>query len=323
MNAILRAIIQVVAYADSSPGNNPLQRYADWKRDFQQIPVQNPRSDAYQLAIGETRQLFSGVRTMALDGTSAFSVALLTGTKDHYRFTWTGGTNPVFRTNRNVDLSGLNVTVTVLANGTVTMARSTGTFSAVSVGDVVWVPTTDVGITSPFDLSNRGFWTVLAVSGATLTLERSGDFDGFGEVVAVTALGQFIVFASSGVQVGDTLEVSAGFASPTQRAFPVVGVTPQYIEVVSNPAVAGETAITPGAAGLIAYTSAKRFLHLEADQECLVLLNGDTGTTSRVSPWIAGDQAKPGVFLKTGPAWSLSVTNRAPRVLNLTVLSAE
>jgi hypothetical protein len=64
-------------------------------------------------------------------------------------------------------------------------------------------------------------------------------------------------------------------------------------------------------------------MRIEADQEMIVRLNGDTGNTNRVEPIISGDEDFSGWFEKTGTVWKLVMINRSTRVSNLTVMSAE
>lgn len=230
MGAILRIVKQIVAFGDGSPTNHPKLRYVDWNRDISDIPVQNPRSEGHTIAPGAEKVIFDGTRTTFIDGTTAFSVALVPGTSDRYRFRWTGGTNPGFRTDRALDLTGATVSVIINQNQTVNLNITAGTptFAGVVAGDTLWIPTIDDGVTSPFSPANHGFWTVIAATSASLTLQRPTDcdFEALTETgVVVTAANQVQSFSAAGVQVGDSLDVSLGFAPATLRNFRIVGVT--------------------------------------------------------------------------------------------------
>lgn len=325
MTAFLRIIKQLVAFGDATSTSNPRLRYVDWSRDLSDLRVSRPRSEQHTLAPSEEKTLFDGGRSLLLDGTTAFQVKLLSGTSDTYQVRWTGGTNPGFRTDRALNLSGATVVVTVFSNSTATMAVTSGSFASVQVGDTLWVPGTEEGVTSPFNAANQGFWKVLAASATTLVLTREADvdFEAYGESVSVTSAGQMVAFSATGVQAGDKLDVSAGFAASTQRTFPIVRVTPKYLEVTSTAIVPEETGITPGAAGFLVYTAAKAFVYVEADQDCVIRVNGDTSSIQRVSPWIAGDSSKVGSYERTGPTWSMKVLNRSSVPLNVTVISSE
>jgi len=298
----------------------------DWNRDLSDLRVANPKSESFVLSAGQTKTLFDGTRSLALDVTTNLSVALVAGETDRYRFRHTSGADPLFRTDRALDLDGATIDVVVNANSTATLDISGGSFAGVQVSDIVWIPGAEESVTSPFDAVNRGFWVVLAADNAQLVLGRENEenFEAFGETaIAITDAGQFVAFSSNGVQIGDKLEVSAGFAASTLRTYPVVDVTSKYIEVTSGAIIPGQSGIAPNVAGFQIYTSSKSFVYLEADQDCVIRANGDTGSTQRVSPWIAADDTKVGSYERTGPTWSMAVVNRSSRPLNLTVITCE
>ena len=320
MATSFRLITQLVAFGDSG-ASNPSLRHLDWRRDISGLQVTNPRREAYDIPAGQERVIWDGTRALTVDGTTEFEVELVAGKADRYRFRHTGGTAPGFRTDRALDLAGDSVTATVNANDTLTLVTD-GSFAAVQAGDTLWLPSTDEIDTSPFSSTNRGFWVVLSANATTVVLERPGDFEGVSEAdIAVTDADQVQAFSASGVQVGETLEVLAGFVSATQRSYTIEDVTPSYLEVQSQPPIPNETGITPGADNFLVFTSVASFVYIEADQECAVKVNGDTGTKQRLSPWLAGD--KVGQYMKTGPVWSLSVLNRSPLTAHVDIISVE
>lgn len=325
--ANLRVIKQLVAFGDSLSTNNPRLRYVDWNRDISDLEVQNPRSESHILAPGQEKLLFDGTRTLAVDGTTELSVALVPGEADRYRFRFTGGTNPVFRTNRGLELSGASVSVVLNANSTATMTvAGDGGFESIVAGDTLWVPGTEESISSPFHAANQGFWLVMAATATSLTLTRPSntDFEAYTQsAVSVTADNQIVAYSSAGVQVGDRLEVGGGFVATTWRTYSIVGVTPSYIEVVSTAIIPSETDILPSAAGFKVFTSLKSFVYIEADQDCVVRVNGDTSNCQRLAPWLAGDSAKPASYERTGPTWALTVVNRSTVAMSLTIVSVE
>src|SRR5690606_14922263 len=96
--------------------------------------------------------------------------------------------------------------------------------------------TGDAALSSPFNVLNGGFWSVLARTSTVVTVVRPNgeSFSGTSEAVALTSDAQLQAFSSSGVQVGDTLEISGGFSAVTQKAFEVSTVTPGWVEFVST-----------------------------------------------------------------------------------------
>jgi hypothetical protein len=324
----LTIISQALAYDDLGANSNPTQRPIDWKRTIAQIPVENPSTDKFTVAPQASKLVFDGSRSTSIDGTTSFSIAPspLDGTR--YRIAYESvGTAPVFRTARSIPAVGIALTLVVGSNLAVTVTAASGTpFAAAVAGDVAFIPGVTTGDSaSPFNSLNEGYWTVLAATGATMTMARAAGevFNGVSEVVTTSSTAQLQVFSTAGVQVGDTVELVSGFASTALRSYDIVGVNPKWIEVISTLALASQTGILPGSSGLLIYTAAKRWIGIESDQECVVRLNGDTGSFNRVAPWIPGDRAFVGEFKMTGPVWMLEVVNKSSVPANVLVLSAE
>ena len=318
------------AYSDTPNSSNPLRRYVDWKRPLAGLTVGNPHSEEYTLAAGETRTIFSGVRSTAIDGTSAFSVALSPLDPTRYRFAFTGGTNPVLRTDRALTLSGIAVSIVVNANASVNMTLpggSASTFAAVQAGDIVYLPGTSTGdAASAFNALNTGYWQVLSVvTSLNLALARlSGEvFEATAETVTPADSTSVQAYSAAGVQVGDSVEVSAGFASVTLQSFDVVAVTSTWFEVTSTLPLPAETGIVPTAAGLSFYRYTKSLVYIETDQEVVIRTNADTGSTQRLAPFEAGNPDKVGAYMKTGPTWSLDILNRSTREARVLLVLAE
>jgi hypothetical protein len=317
---------KAVAFGDPTATNNPSRRNFDWSRQYT-VSVANPRSFHETIEAGTSKTIFSSTRSTSLDGTSAFSSAASALGGGRYRFTWTGGTNPGLRTDRALTLTGQAVTVTVNADQSANLSLGAGTFGATAVNDIVFIPDVTTGDSaSVFNVANVGFWQVIAVLSSTnIQVQRlSGEaFVATGETVTLASNGQLQAFSASGVQAGDKATISAGFAAVTQKTFTVAQVTSTWFEVVSTTAIPAEAGKLPGSAGLVFYPGAKTFLRVEADQECVVQLNGDSGTSIRVSPVAAGDTEQVGWFEKYGPVWSLVVINKAAATLSIDVFSAE
>ncbi len=317
-----------LAHSDPTSSSNPALRNVDWKRSIQGIQVENPKSEGpLMIPPGVEKVIFDGTIALGVDGTTAFSLILSTMAADVYRLTATAGTSPAFRTDRALDVSTISLTLAVQSNATLVVTAGTGTpFAALLAGDEVFIPGLLTGdVSGPFNALNQGRWKVLATggSGANVTLVRDGDFQGIGEVVIPTLASQFIGFSSDGVQPGDSLELSLGFADSARKTYEIVAVTPKWVEIKSSTALANETGILPTAAGIQIFTSSKRFLQIEADQECVLRLNGDTSSLLRLSPWLAADPEQVATFQKVGPTWKLSILNKSSQTLRVTVLSAE
>ena len=326
MDAFLNTTFQIQAYADRPANSNPRLRAVDWRRDLAGQAVSNPKSESVQLIAGETRTLFNGTRTTTLDGTTAFTVSLSTLESGRYRFTRVAGTDPTLRISRGLTLNTVSVTAVALSNGSLTMTvPGPAAFTGVVAGDIVFVPNTNTGDTANvFSISNGGYWVVLAVlSPQSLSLSRlpGASFEGVSEVVTLTSNSQLRAYSAAGVQVGDSVAISSGFAVATRKTYGVVAVTDTFFEVYSSLPLPLETSVIPTAAGMVFYSSAKNTLYIEGDQEFVVQLNGSTDFSQHVSPVLAGEL--PGPYYKNGPAWSLTVVNMSSTSLNLMVIGAE
>lgn len=328
-NATLNLSSADLAYGDVPPNSNPAKRYVDWKSNISGLIVSNPKTQPFDLAPGELLTVFDGTRSTSIDGTTTFSITLSPIDSIRYRFTATAGTAPAFRTDRALTLSGNTLSVTVNVNNSVTLAITAGggNFSAVLVGDVVFIPDTTTGDSaSPFNVSNVGYWKVIGAVSSNIQLVRPDgeSFSALTEVgVVLTSNSQLQAFSPGGVQVGDKVEVSAGFAAPALKNYEVVAVNPSWVEVISTVALANQTGIMPGAAGMVFYSVAKRFVKIFADQECVVRANGATDDTQRMTPWQAGDDSFFAEYSKTGVMWSLKILNRSSTTLNINVISVE
>lgn len=328
MNGTLKLNSNILAHGDAADSSNPAKRYVDWTTK-RSISVRNPKAEAFVVDPGASLTVFSGVRSTSIDSGSEFTLSLSTLASDRYRFTWTGtGANPAFRTSRGLTLSGHVVTLTANANTTLTMVATAGDFSSVQVGDTLFIPDTTTGDSaSPFNVLNVGYWLVMAKSldGSTLQLARpvGQPFTGATEVVTPSSNTQVLAFSATGVQVGDSVRISAGFGGVIPGTYIVQAVTPTWFEVIATQPLPVLATAVPGVTGMLFYTSAKRFIRVEADQDCVVRLNGDSGNSNEIDPFDAGDPEGTGWFEKGGVCWQAVVVNLSNVSLNLLVISAE
>jgi hypothetical protein len=107
-----------LAYSDQKPGNNPMIRNFDLKYSLDGVAANTPLSQNLVVPPMTAVTVFSGVRTVATDGTTQMSTSLPYPSLNTYRFSWTGGTNPQLRTNRVTGASN-STQVVVLLNGSV------------------------------------------------------------------------------------------------------------------------------------------------------------------------------------------------------------
>lgn len=329
MDAFINIFQKIQAYGDRSISTNPVLRNVDWSRNIQGMSVVDAQAQAFTLDPGATKLVFDGTRTTTIGPATAFDVSLSPLDPSIYRFTWSG-TNPTLRTDRAMALTGRTLTFTVLANNSVELVVSgagTNDFTGVLPGDTVFIPNTNTGdSSSPVSVLNSGFWLVLSVLSSTkLSLSRfpGKDFEAVGEAVVLSSNDQLQAFSTTGVQVGDKVDITSGFATATQQTFTVETVTSKFFEVVSTSALPAQTGIAPTATGMVFYTDAKSVLYIEADQSLFVRLNGSTDGSQRIDPFESANPDRVGTYFKRGAAWSLTLVNRSTVTSNVLVISAE
>jgi hypothetical protein len=323
--ATLNVLHTILSYGDDQSAGSPLRRYIDWARRLLGIEVENPLDNEYTIPAGGSLTVFNGTRATSIDGTTQFTLSKNPILPSTYRFTFAAGTDPVLRAARALNLTGIVTTMTPNGDGTLTMSVGAGTpFSAVQAGDNLFIPGVSTGDgAGHFSPANQGLWTVLVATGASLQLGRTGAFSGFLESPTPTGSTEVLAFAAAGIQIGDTADISAGFASVTLGSYVVSQVTSKWFEVTSAKGLPAQAGVIPGATGLQFYTDCKRWLRVEVDQEAVLRFNGDTSNANRVAPVAPGDTEKVGWLDKFGPVYSLVIVNRAAVAMQALVQSAE
>ena len=325
----LNLTLKALSYNDQPATANPMRRHFDWSHVLSGLVVSNPKGTPYTVLPNSSLAIFSGVRSTSLDGTTQFTLSVSPLSTNRYRFTTSGGTLPVLRTDRALTANGHTFTWVANANATATLTSSTGgEFAAVQVSDSLWIPGTTTGDTAgPFSPLNEGLWIVLSKDGTNTILQLARptgvDFSGTSEAIVVTSNSQAQAFSATGVQINDTVDISAGFALPVQQSYVISAVTPTWFEVITSATLPVAQVAIPGISGIVFYSTAKRLLIIESDQEAAVQVNGDTTQNNRVSPLAAGDPDQTGFYWKFGTTWSLTVVNRSAVPATVTILSAE
>ncbi len=312
------------AYSDSVPTNAPLRQNFNWQRN-QTISIDNPRSDYHEIPAGQSWTFFNGTQSTGIDGGTAFTVSNpFTST---YRFTHVSGTAPAFRTDRGLTLSTKALMIGVNADATALFTIAGATWGTVAEGDTIFLPgpVTGDGAT-PFSVLNQGFWTVLAVLSTTvLQVGRptGTDFQGTNETQTIASNPQVQAFSATGIQAGDKMRISAGFATTSRRTYTVTQVTPSWVEVQSSQAIPLETSKVPGATGMIFYRNAAKFCRVESDQEMIVLPNGATEPLLQPSPTQAGDPEQVAWWEALAPIWKLTIQNPSTATAKVVVFLGE
>lgn len=314
--------------AFDAPGTGLQRKPIDWRRSLLGINCLSPQSPTYRIPPSTTQAIFSGVRSTSFDDDTQLTLTLSPLASNRYRFTWTAGTAPVFRTDRALTPNGHVLTVALAANGTITVTSGTsGEFTSVQVGDSIWVPGLTTGDSSNvFDEMNVGLWVVLGKTGSTvLNLSRptGTSFQAIAEAVTVTNNAQFQAFGSTGVQVGDKVNITSGFATPVLQIYTIDVVNSKWFEVLATGALPVNQVGVPTTDGLQFYTSAKKFVYIEVDQEAIVRFNGDVSNLGQLSPLAPGDKNGVGIECRNGPVWQLDIVNRSTETMEVLVASVE
>lgn len=320
MSDKLNFLIYLNAYSDQNPSNNPSRSNFKWTRDINGLAVDSPSSVAFSLAPGETKTLINGVRTLTQDITTQYSIALapIAGQNTTYQLTWSGGTNPGFRTSRT---SGANATtqVTTTLNGTLLTFASTGgtPFSLIS-GGVVAGDFVQIG--NLFNIANQGQFQIISRTATSFSIVNP-----FGVAEGPITLGsgfasQIDIFSAAGVQAGDTLVISGGFSPVTQGSYIVTAVTDMWVQFSSLSVLPTEGPITTEA--ITFYSDAQRLVYLESNQKVTMVINGQAG--NEIDP-IADCRCKiqPGMFLRMSTVYSMTVTNISQNTAQLYLASVE
>lgn len=317
--------VNSIAYADTATSNNPQIRAWDYTYKLLANQVSKPRSDFFEIAPGDTLNVFNGVRASAISGTTEFDLTTpFPMDQQKYRLSWNGnGTAPLFRSDRFL---GVDVTteITTTQNGPLTTYTSTaGTLldtSLVNVGDILFI-----GPDSGLSLGNQGTFVILGKDATSVTVTNQL---GAGEVGVIVTPDQFIAFSNSSanrVAIGDRLVISAGFSPASFGTYTVTAVTPSYLEfsVVAPGGLPLESGIIPGAAGLTVYGSAKSFIMIAAQGKCIAQCNGSSDSTQVIEPIEDNNPQRPGLYLKQGTVYSLNIVNQSLNPICVTVTSAE
>lgn len=314
------------AYSDQELNTNPNLNNVDWTRN-RLIDVKNPGDQAYSLAPGETLSILSSSKSFGGGVDTQATLSLSPLESNRYRLAYASGTVLAFRTDRNLALAGKNLTIALNANETVSFTSDAGTFSAIQLGDIIFIPGTSTGDTaSIFNPLNEGFWQVILTGSATVQVKRpSGiDYTAIAEVVPVISNNQVQGFSnlSTQTQAGDTLSITGSFSTESRKTYQIITVTSKFIEFYDNSSLpASETASTNGA--ITIYNRAKRYLYIEVDQNATVFLNSGTDNQNKLSPWSAGDPDETAWMELVGDIFSISVLNNSQDTMNLFCFTLE
>lgn len=176
----------------------------------------------------------------------------------------------------------------------------------------MFIPSVSTGDSvSPFNEQNAGYWSVLSISGTNFSATRlpTVGFSGVSEVVSVASSAEVFFFSTTGVQVGNTLDILGGFSSVTRNSYIVSNVTSEWVEFVSTEAIPLESSVLVGVNGMVFYSSAKRWVRIESDQPLVLRFNGSSWNDLKIKPRANGLSESVGWFDSWGLFYSLEIVN--------------
>lgn len=323
MDAKFSLITNLVAYADSGITTNPRLRYMDWSRQQLGLAVNNPETKSFKVNPGQSLTVFDGSVVITIGTSNPFNLSLNPTSSTTYRIVSPLAVAGTFGTLTAPGFTGQGATLTLNANQTLTVTAASGTpFTGAAVNDAVFMPGVATGdAATNVDPLNVGYWRILSVAPATVTLTRgSGVFSGVSQTITAINSNDLQIF-NTPVKVGGSLSVNGGFAAGSRDVYRITAVTAKWIEFFSATPLALETGVTLSSSDLQVFSSSKRFVRIESDQECVVQINGDTSSFQKLTPWVPGEA--PAEYTRTGPTWKLVLNNTSQSSMNVTVLSVE
>lgn len=263
----LNFLVYLNTYSDKSASNNPSLSNFKWAREITGIPASNPISEAFSLAPGESKTIFSGQRTLTQEIDTVYSLALKPLSSSTYRITRTAGTDPGFRTARAI-ATDATTAVTATVNGPIvtysspaSVSGATATFTGQAAGmtsnvtfdaenegaagnDIVLVgdgTSTLVELSDAWNLANPGNEIVQDVGDFSQILDLGAEIQLSGGIDAVVGMDM------SSVVVGDEVRIGDQFNTLNQGKFKIIakGSTSFTVEnftgVNEGPIVLGST----------------------------------------------------------------------------------
>jgi len=251
----LNFLVFLNSYSDTDSSNNPSLNNFKWNREVNGLFVNNPLSQAFSLAPGETKTLFNGTRTLTQDGTTQYSLTQVPLSTQTYQLNFTGGTNPTFRTGRTTGADA-STQVFVTQNGPLLTfsAPAISALAAHFVGQVFGM-TTNITITAnnlgvggnSILLTGNGTSSVSTLIAAWNTANPSNQATlSAGDGTQVPSLGATIMLSggvnpatafnliSGGVVVGDSVLIGNLFSPLNQGIYTIVSLTATSFTVISD-----------------------------------------------------------------------------------------
>lgn len=314
MSNKLNILLSINAYEDENPINNASKNNFKWTQDLQGISISEPESNSIKLPAGQSKVLFSGSALLSDDNTTTYDLTLKPSTSNTYIILHNTGTAPQFRTPRAISADA-TTQVTVSKNGPLlTFTATSGTvwsMASVLVGD-------EVRLGGVFNVSNQGKHKIVGKTSNSFTVDLASGVAEGPITLGLTFSTQVQIYSSTGVQVGDKLDIKSSFSTVSYGTYEVTDVASNYIEIFSSKSLPAELGILTQ---LSIYTSQKKFVYIESDKKVSIKINGIMSNT--IEPIQFGTKQKSGMFLSNSSIYSLEIENTTLESANIFYVSAE
>lgn len=316
-------LLRYIAFNDLNISNNPNIRIADLSYNLNGQSANKPKSQDLSIPPNQTLTVFNGTRTTSMDTTTAFTITRPDVNSNVYRLTNSSGTAPEFRTAISLGIDGTTVVAVTVNGPLMKISNSSGTAmvtTSLQVGNIL-----NILSTSGLAQANQGRFTVIAKDTNSITVENT---NAVAETATLVPAG-FLTYSNGAavnqILIGDKIVISGGLSPVSFGTYQVTEVTPNWIEFLAGDSsgLPSETDVIIGTQGLKAYSAAKTFVLIAAQQNCSIRCNGDTSDNVLIEPKEVNNQEKPGLFLKHGLVYSLEINNMSLETLNLVVVTSE
>jgi hypothetical protein len=311
----LNLLLNVNIYNDPNPTNKPTQNNVDWSINVVGMDVAEPCSKTVVLAPSETKTLFSGEVETAVDNTTSFDLLPKSGASNTFILAWSSGSKPEFRLERDLSQDATSELTLTKVGGLLEIESTGGTpidflNSGVVVGD-------ELRLGDEFNSFNRGKFKVLSVDSDKITVQN---YSAENEVVilGVNFLENIKIYSSSGVQIGDTLDINENFNSFIRGSYEITDVYPDRLEFHSSKLLPSSL---DEQSEITIFNNLKQFLYLEVNKTCQLEINGEN--QGDIEPLSVGVQKKNGILLKTGKMYQATITNKTLESATVFMVNAE
>jgi hypothetical protein len=313
---------QLLMYEDPNP-KDPKIRTPDISRDIQQVCVSKPKSDSFIIYPNEVQTILTTQRSLSFGPSTELEFLRPISGQDNIRLTYTGtGTNPVFRTNRNI--GGANTTEVTISRLTPYVARiqntagTTWTLSSILTNDILKIEMTVDAFTSPFDPIYQGHSLVVQAKGSDyIDVIDNGIFPDMpvGVVLGADYAFALSVFSPGPLRVGDSIEVSGSTIHPANHGkYIITDISPNYIQFV-NPYAVPETVLY-GTNSIVAYDRLVGFVLIRGDSTFKVRVGNST-------EWTICDRLGPeSLYMTSNRTSKIEASNDGPDAVTLSVIYA-